>query len=121
MVKQQRIAKWFLCLACLVVLVCMTQRMASLHALQQALGLPVASAVASSADDAAEAQPTPCELSAKSLLASPPVMFETLLFGLGLLLVLLAPTVAARLRIPPPRVISPTTLRVHLRLCVFRE
>ncbi|MCE9941679.1 copper resistance protein, partial [Serratia liquefaciens] len=32
-----------------------------------------------------------------------------------------APTVAARLRIPPPRVISPHTLRVHLRLCVFRE
>ncbi|MDW5499104.1 hypothetical protein R6Y99_04735 [Pseudomonas lundensis] len=124
MVKQQRIAKWFLCLACLVVLTCMTQRMASLHALQQVTGLPVAGAVASAADDAddaAELQPTPCELSAKSLLASPPVMFETLVLGLGLLLVLLAPTVAARLRIPPPRVISPSTLRVHLRLCVFRE
>ena len=121
MIKQQWIAKWFLCLACLVVLTCMTQRMASLHALQQVTGLPAASAAQSPADDAAELQPTPCELSAKSLLASPPVMFETLLFGLGLLLVLLAPTVAARLRIPPPRVISPTTLRVHLRLCVFRE
>ncbi|HBL7332296.1 TPA: copper resistance protein, partial [Serratia marcescens] len=23
--------------------------------------------------------------------------------------------------IPPPRAISPPTLRVHLRLCVFRE
>ncbi len=121
MVKQQRIAKWFLCLACLVVLTCMTQRMASLHALQQVTGLPVAGAVASAADEATELQPTPCELSAKSLLASPPVMFETLVLGLGLLLVLLAPTVAARLRIPPPRVISPSTLRVHLRLCVFRE
>ncbi|VEI20468.1 Uncharacterised protein [Serratia plymuthica] len=121
MVKQQRIAKWFLCLACLVVLTCMTQRMAGLHALQQAMGLPVASAATSVTDDDAALQPKPCELSAKSLLAAPPVMFETLLFGLGLLLVLLAPTVAARLRIPPPRVISPTTLRVHLRLCVFRE
>ncbi|MGP2960592.1 copper resistance protein, partial [Serratia bockelmannii] len=49
------------------------------------------------------------------------VMFETVLFGLGLLLALLAPTMAARLRIPPPRAISPPTLRVHLRLCVFRE
>lgn len=121
MVKQQRIAKWFLCLACLVVLTCMTQRMASLHALQQAMGIPSASAAPSAGDDAAELQPTPCELSAKSLLASPPVMFETVLLGLGLLLALLAPTVAARLRIPPPRVISPPTLRVHLRLCVFRE
>ncbi|QUY48325.1 copper resistance protein [Serratia plymuthica] len=121
MVKQQRIAKWFLCLACLVMLTCMTQRMAGLHALQQAMDLPVASAELSATDDDAALQPKPCELSAKSLLAAPPVMFETLLFGLGLLLVLLAPTVAARLRIPPPRVISPTTLRVHLRLCVFRE
>lgn len=83
-------------------------------------GLPAATAVQPS-DAAAEAQPTPCELSAKSLLAAPPVMFETVLFGLGLLLALLAPTMAARLRIPPPRVISPPTLRVHLRLCVFRE
>jgi hypothetical protein len=120
MVKRQRIAKWFLCLACLVVLTCMTQRMAGVHALQQTLGLP-ALAAQFIGDDSAEAQPTPCELSAKSLLASPPVMFETLLFGLGLLLTLLAPTVAARLRIPPPRAISPPTLRVHLRLCVFRE
>lgn len=120
MVKRQRIAKWFLCLACLVVLTCMTQRMAGLHALQQTLGLPAAIAV-QSGDVAAEAQPTPCELSAKSLLAAPPVMFETVLFGLGLLLALLAPTIAARLRIPPPRAISPPTLRVHLRLCVFRE
>ena len=83
-------------------------------------GDPAATAVQSS-DTAAEAQPTPCELSAKSLLAAPPVMFETVLFGLGLLLALLAPTIAARLRIPPPRAISPPTLRVHLRLCVFRE
>ncbi|AYZ29652.1 copper resistance protein [Serratia sp. FDAARGOS_506] len=120
MVKRQQIAKWFLCLACLVVLTCMTQRMAGLHALQQTLGIPAATAVQSS-DAADGAQPTPCELSAKSLLAAPPVMFETVLFGLSLLLALLAPTMAARLRIPPPRAISPPTLRVHLRLCVFRE
>lgn len=105
MVKRQRIAKWFLCLACLVVLTCMTQRMAGLHALQQTLGILAATAV-QSGDEAAEAQP---------------VMFEAMLFGLGLLLALLAPTIAARLRIPPPRAISPPNLRVHLRLCVFRE
>lgn len=57
--------------ACTVVLTCMTQRMAGLHALQQTLGIPAATAVQSS-DTAAEAQPTPCELSAKSLLAAPP-------------------------------------------------
>ncbi|MFZ1874176.1 MAG: copper resistance protein [Chania sp.] len=122
MINRQRIAKWFLCLACLVMLTCITQRMAGLHALQLAIGLPSASASpASVMGDEAETAVTPCELSAKSLLAAPPVMFEALLFGLGMLLVLLAPIIAPRLRIPPPRVISPTTLRVHLRLCVFHE
>ncbi|WP_156292538.1 MULTISPECIES: copper resistance protein [Serratia] len=121
MINRPRIAKWFLCLACLVMLTCITQRTAGLHALQLAIALPAASASSSPiAGDEAEAV-TPCELSAKSLLAAAPVMFETALFALGMLLVLLAPILAPRLRLPPPRVISPTTLRVHLRLCVFHE
>lgn len=122
MINRQRIAKWFLTLACLVVLTCLTQRMAGLHTLQLAIGLPTVSVSQSSASGDEEATTTtPCELSAKSLLASPPVMFENVLFGLGMLLVLLAPIIAPRLPYPPIRVISPTTLRVHLRLCVFRE
>ncbi len=122
MIYRQRIAKWFLCLACLVVLTCITQRMAGLHALQLAFGLPNVTASPSSASGDEEATAsTPCELSAKSLLSAPPVMFETVLFGLGMLLALLAPIIAPRLRFPPLRVISPPTLRVHLRLCVFRE
>jgi hypothetical protein len=122
MINRQRIAKGFLCLACLVVLTCITQRMAGLHALQLALGLPSVSVSQSSGSGDEEATAsTPCELSAKSLLAAAPVMFEAVLFGLGMLLILLAPVIAPRLSFPPPRVISPTTLRVHLRLCVFRE
>ena len=121
MVKRQQIAKWFLCLACLVVLTCMTQRMASLHALQLTLGIPTVSAAAAGDDGEPVAATSPCELSAKSLLAAPPVIFESVLLGLGLLLAQLAPVITARLRIPPPRAVSPPTLRVHLRLCVFRE
>ncbi len=34
MAKQQRMGWWFLCLACVVVMVCTAQRMAGLHALQ---------------------------------------------------------------------------------------
>ncbi|MFA3761797.1 copper resistance protein [Yersinia sp. 2466 StPb PI] len=117
MVKQQRAAKWFLCLACLVILVCMTQRIASLHALEKNLLQTSSSQVAVDADEA----PTPCELSAKSLLASPPVLFELAIFSLGLLLLLLGPVIPTRMRFPPPRVISPSRLRVHLRLCIFRE
>ncbi|MFZ4833806.1 copper resistance protein [Rouxiella sp. Mn2063] len=129
MVKQQRIAKWFLFLACLVVLTCMTQRMAGFSQLQRVTGWqPVSSSVPAvelSGQDAskssAEAQSTPCELSSKSLFSVPPILFEAALFGLALLILLLAPVILARLTLPPPRVISPTTLRVHLRLCVFRE
>ncbi|MDN0123650.1 copper resistance protein [Yersinia aleksiciae] len=117
MVKRQRAAKWFLCLACLVILVCMTQRIASLHALTKNL-LPISAS--QTLADLNEA-PTPCELTAKSLLASPPVLFELAIFSLGLLLLLLMPTAPTRMRFPPPRVISPSGLRVHLRLCIFRE
>ncbi|QHB32005.1 copper resistance protein [Yersinia canariae] len=117
MFKRQRAAKWFLCLACLVILVCMTQRIASLHALEKNLLLTSSSQVVADGNDA----PTPCELSAKSLLASPPVLFELAIFSLGLLLLLLVPIIPTSMRFPPPRVISPSGLRVHLRLCIFRE
>ena len=112
MAKRQRMGWWFLCLACVVVMVCTAQRMAGLHALQ------IDTAV-TSADEASPV--TPCELSAKSLLAAPPVLFEGAILVLCLLLSLLAPVRAFRLPFFPPRAISPPTLRVHLRFCVFRE
>lgn len=116
MAKRQRMGWWFLCLACVVVMVCTAQRMAGLHALQ--MDTAVTSVVASAQVQADEASPvTPCELSAKSLLAAPPVLFE----GAILVLSLLAPVRAFRLPFFPPRAISPPTLRVHLRFCVFRE
>ncbi|SQB27331.1 Uncharacterised protein [Citrobacter koseri] len=82
MAKRQQLGWWFLCLACVVVIVCTAQRMAGLHALQMA---PAATAVvtqadSSSADDASPV--TPCELSAKSLLAAPPVLFEGAILAL---------------------------------------
>ncbi|OWF67983.1 hypothetical protein [Yersinia alsatica] len=117
MFKRQRAAKWFLCLACLVILVCMTQRIASLHALEKTLLLTSSSQIVADGEEA----PTPCELSAKSLLASPPVLFELAIFSLGLLLLLLVPIAPTSMRFPPPRAISPSGLRVHLRLCIFRE
>jgi hypothetical protein len=120
MVKRQRLGLWFLCLACVVVLVCTAQRMASLHALQMETSSLVAAQPDASQTDA-EAPVTPCELSAKSLLASPPVMFEGAILALCLLLALLAPVRATRLPFFPPRAVSPPTLRVHLRFCVFRE
>ena len=119
MIKRQRKAILLVALACLVVLVCTAQRMAGLHAL-----VMNATAVTQSiqqGEDTAEAPVTPCELSAKSLLAAPPMLFEGALFAVALLLTLLAAIPPRIVRLWPPRVISPPRLRVHLRLCVFRE
>lgn len=116
MIHRQRKAILLVALACLVVLVCTAQRMASLHALTMNVA-SVSQTVSSDGD----APVTPCELSAKSLLASPPVLFEGALFAVALLLAVLAALPVFLTRVWPPRVISPPRLRVHLRLCVFRE
>jgi len=122
--KQHWIAKGFLCLACLLILVCMTQRIAGLHLLQQKL-LPATSQLhAPTADSQINAEanePGSCELSAKSLLSSPPMVFELVLMAMGLLLLLLSPRHALFWPNSPPFVFSCPRLRVHLRLCRFRE
>lgn len=115
MIPRQRKAFLLVALACLVVLVCTTQRMAGLHAL-----VMNASPVTQQSVDG-DAPVTPCELSAKSLLATPPIMFEGALFAITLVLAILAAVPHRPVRRWPPRVISPPRLRVHLRLCVFRE
>lgn len=118
MIKRQRNAILLVALACLVVFVCTAQRMAGLHAL-----VMKSSAATQSVQQNAEgdAPVSPCELSAKSLLAAPPVMFEGALFAIALLMAVLAAVPQRPERQWPPRVISPPRLRVHLRLCVFRE
>lgn len=120
MAKRQRMGWWFFCLACVVVMVCTAQRMAGLHALQmETIAITTAQSSAPEADDVSHI--TPCELSAKSLLASPPVVFEGAILALCLLLTVFTPFRTVRLPFSPQRVISPPRLRVHLRFCVFRE
>lgn len=58
MAKQQRMGWWFLCLACVVVMVCTAQRMAGLHALQmQATASAAVISAPSSTDDARRSPP----------------------------------------------------------------
>lgn len=121
MFKRKHLAKWFLFLACLVVLVCTAQRMAGLHALQMKAAESVILSQSSTTDVEENAQVTPCELSAKSLLAASPVLFEAALFVFSLLLALIAPSQAEQSSVTPVRAFSSPTLRVHLRFCVFRE
>ncbi|AEG95507.1 MULTISPECIES: copper resistance protein [Klebsiella] len=119
MIKRQRKAILLVLLACLVVLICTAQRMAGMHAL--VMNVTAASQSAQPGPDNAEAPVSPCELSAKSLMAVPPMLFEGALLAIALLLAVLAAIPPRIERIWPPRVISPPRLRVHLRLCVFRE
>ncbi|HBQ2924001.1 TPA: copper resistance protein [Klebsiella quasipneumoniae subsp. similipneumoniae] len=119
MIKRQRKAILFVLLACLVVLVCTAQRMAGMHAL--VMNLTADSPSLQQTQDKADAPVTPCELSAKSLMAVPPMLFEGALLAITLLLAVLAAIPQRIERQWPPRVISPPRLRVHLRLCVFRE
>jgi len=120
MVKRQRLAQWFLCLACVVVLVCSAQRMMGIHALQMQMLTSTVVSQAEQGQDESQAV-TPCELSAKSLLSVPPIVLEAAMLMLGVLLALLMPQRPVRFPQAPPRVVSPPRLRVHLRFCVFRE
>lgn len=123
--KQRRSALIFFCLATLVILTCMTQRIAGLNALSASLRTDIVtqqvSPVAADSTSEAAAIPTPCELSSKSLLSAPPVILEFALLALGLLLAFLSAGNLAAIRTLLPDAVPVPRLRVHLRLCVFRE
>lgn len=88
MIKRQRKAILFVLTACLVVLTCTAQRMAGMHAL--VMNLTADSPSLQQNRDQVEAPVTPCELSAKSLMAVPPMLFEGALLAITLLLAVLA-------------------------------
>ena len=119
MIKRQRKAILLVALACLVVLICTAQRMAGMYAL--VINATAATQLVQQGQSNSDEPVTPCELSAKSLMAVPPMLFEGALFAIALLLAVLAASPARIERLWPPREISPPRLRVHLRLCVFRE
>ncbi|MCX2643835.1 copper resistance protein, partial [Klebsiella pneumoniae] len=66
--------------------------------------------------DQVEAAVPPCEVSARSLMAVRPMLFEGALLAITLLLAGLAAIPSRIERQLPLRVISPPRLRVHLRL-----
>lgn len=123
--KQRRSALIFFCLACLVILTCMTQRIAGLNALSTSLRADTQAQQAFSVgvDTSSQASivPTPCELSSKSLLSAPPIILDFALLAVGLLLAFLSAGNLAAIRLLLPDVVPVPRLRVHLRLCVFRE
>ncbi|MCF5900220.1 hypothetical protein [Aeromonas veronii] len=125
MMLQQRVAKHLLLLVCLLVLNCAAQPLARLAMLDHALScqaLPIPGS-ATDQEDAkpASPQPTSCQLNGKWLSAATLLCVEQLFFAVAVLIALLAPLWRYTPPLPPPRVVSPPELRLHLTLCVWRE
>lgn len=119
MTTRQRKATGFLILACLVILICMAQRVASLHALP---AQSVAASLSVAPPDSNESAPlTPCEISAKTLLVVPPLLFDGAVPAPDILLAVLALLCALPFRFPPVRARRAPLLRIHLINCNFRE
>ncbi|WES87603.1 copper resistance protein [Dickeya fangzhongdai] len=109
--NRQLVGNLFLALACLIMLTCLIQRVASLQLL---LANPI-SATAFGPSEDPPAAITPCQLSAHSLLMEHIIPLLTLVFAA------VAPRVKIRLTFPVAHLFFPPLLRIHLKHCVFRE
>jgi len=119
MTTRQRKATGFLILACLVILICMAQRVASLHVLSPPSVTASLSVISPDSDESAPL--TPCEVSAKTLLVVPPLLFDGAVPAPSLLLAVLALLCTLPFRFPPVRARRAPLLRIHLINCNFRE
>lgn len=117
--RQKRQALALLTLACLIMLVCLTQRISSLHA---SPGKAVSPSAAFQPYEAGlHTGLSPCQLEAHSVFMAQPVLFDGALPALEIILsiILLTGSVSlcSRPRASPP---SALTRRIHLKNCVFR-
>lgn len=118
--------KWFLILTCFVMAFCLVQRAAYLHHFLADVSTQVQESVLSAqaqqpSSEEAEHGPSPCQLSAKSLLCAQPLFFDGALPAVILFLVLLQLLAAGRPVVFQDDPVRPPTLRIHLKNCVFRE
>ncbi|ASG63698.1 MULTISPECIES: hypothetical protein [Kluyvera] len=114
------VAKWLLMMTCLAMAICLVQRAVYLHHFLAQASNPV-QVFSSPATPEAELGPSPCQLSASSLLCAQPMFFDGALPAVILFLALMPLFVEVRafvFRDVPRR---PPTLRIHLKNCVFRE
>lgn len=118
--------KWFLILTCFVMAFCLVQRAAYLHhfwadASANAQESALSAQAQQPSSEEAEQGPSPCQLSAKSLLCAQPLFFDGALPAVILFLALLQLLAAGRPVVFRDDPVRPPTLRIHLKNCVFRE
>lgn len=124
--NRQRIERGFLLLACAIVALCLVQQGSLLRTLRPLPLSPFSQTLSDfqtthASNQEHSAAPTPCSLSAHSLLIAQPLFFDCPLPALGMLLAMFALLMNPPCVFPPVRAASSPVLRIHLKLCVFRE
>lgn len=107
-------------MTCLAMALCLVQRAVYLHHFLEQVGNPVQT-LSTPATDEPQVGPSPCQLSANSLLCAQPIFFDGALPAVIIFLALIQLFAEVRtfvFRDVPRR---PPTLRIHLKNCVFRE
>lgn len=105
---------------------CLVQRAVYLHHFLADVGartqaIPFSTQAQQPSSEEAEQGPSPCQLSAKSLLCAQPLFFDGALPAVILFLALLQLLTAGRPVVFRDDPVRPPTLRIHLKNCVFRE
>ena len=124
--NRQLPGKWFLVLTCLVMAICLVQRAVYVHhfldnAARQVQEPAVSALSQQPSADEAEQGPSPCQLSAKSLLCAQPLFFDGALPAIIIFFALLQLFRQGRAFAPAERPVQAPPPRIHLKNCVFRE
>ncbi|RAU37906.1 hypothetical protein [Enterobacter sp. RIT418] len=119
------LGKWLLIITCLAMALCLVQRAVYLNHFLQGLGQQAQTSLtvdaAKPAGDAESAGPSPCQLSAQSLLCAQPIFFDGALPAIILFFALLQLFAPQRSLVFRERVVHAPPPRIHLKNCVFRE
>jgi hypothetical protein len=119
------LGKWLLIITCLAMALCLVQRAVYLNHFLQGLEQQAQTSLtvdaANPAGDTESAGPSPCQLSAQSLLCAQPMFFDGALPAIILFFALLQLLTPLRTLVFRERVVQSPPPRIHLKNCVFRE
>lgn len=118
--NRQRLAKWLLIITCLTMALCLVQRAVYLHHFLAQAANPVQQ-LTSPATPQTDPGPSPCQLSASSLLCAQPIFFDGALPAIILFLALIQRFAGVRAPVWHDAPTRPPGRRIHLTHCVFRE
>lgn len=123
--NRQRLGKWFLLIACLAMAICLVQRAVYLHHFLQDANQPTQTSTLSSSPsqilDESRQGPSPCQITAFSLLCAQPLFFDGAIPAIIIFLALLQRLFEGRIVVFNVVAVRPPAQRIHLKNCIFRE